>query len=232
MVSSKLKLRCFTLIELLIVVAIVAILAAIAVVNFQEAQERALRASDAANMKTIGVALQMYKTDFNRLPPADREAGPFMSHYTSVFAVGNGPAGGGSWDGVPWLLIERGYINDWKVLFCPKYLKLYRNVGTVGGTEYPRYHNFRYAYNSSGLSTGGALGGAGNVESGTVWILRDLWVPPDKGWYGGDYPDYPADFRFPWGTGDEEDNVEHVMGADMSVRLVIGGTEEIPEVTK
>jgi prepilin-type N-terminal cleavage/methylation domain-containing protein len=94
----------FTLIELLIVVAIIAILAAIGLVNFRMASNRALKAADASNLHTIATALQTYLVDYGTLPPADSEAGPFMSHGYGPLSVGNAPAAGGSWDGVPWLL--------------------------------------------------------------------------------------------------------------------------------
>lgn len=219
--------RAFTLIELLIVVAIVAILAAIAAANFAEAKERALKASNVSNMHTIATALQFYLTDYGKLPPADRVAGPFPSHTMS--SVGDGPAAGGSWDGVPWLLVERGYVRDWKMLFNPKYLQIYGSLGTAGGAQWQRFHNFRYAWNSSALSSGGHLGGDGNVESGATWLLRDLWVPPASGWYGSRFPDYPADYEYPWGYGKLAGKVEHVMGADLAVREVVGGTNRPPD---
>lgn len=217
--------RAFTLIELLIVVAIIAILSVIAVVNFSEAQERALRASDAANLRTIGTALQMYLVDYRKLPPADREAGPFMSHTPEFKSVGNGPSAGGSWDGIPWLLVDKGYITKWETLFCPKYLRLYQGGKTLRG-EHPRYHNFRYAYNSAALSSGGHSGGAGNIMSGEVWLVRDLYLPAMAGWYGQDAPDYPADYAYPWGP---DRNLEHVMFSDMAVKLVKGGTDDPPD---
>ncbi len=220
--------RGFTLIELLIVVAIVAILAVIATVNFRLATERTLRAADAANLRTIGTALQSYFVDHGRLPPADREAGPFPSHTREFQAAGNGPAAGGSWDGVPWLLHEQGYVSDWRTLFTPKYLRLYEGGTTLRGDQ-PRYHNFRYAYNSSALSSGGHLGGAGNIEGGSVWMVRNLWLGPRQGFYGGSYPLHPADFEFPWGEGQWEGRLEHALYADMTVRLVVGGTDKRPE---
>ena len=219
--------RGFTLIELLIVVAIIGILAAIALVNFRFATERTLKSSNAANLKTLSTGLQLYFTDYGHLPPGDRVAGPFMSHTEDFMDVGNGPAAGGSWDGVPWLLYEHGYVSNWKTLFNPKYLRLYKGGETIGG-GHERFHNFRYAYNSSALSTGGHLGGTGNVESGEVWIVRDLWVGPEHGWYGASAPEYPADYDYPWGEGNLENQVEHAVFAGFSVREVIGGTNQRP----
>lgn len=219
--------RGFTLVELLIVVAVIGILVVIAVPNYLTARERAWKAADAANLRTIGVALQAYYADFGGLPPADREAGPFKSHSIDFTQVGNGPAAGGSWDGLPWLLYELEYVREWETLFCPKYLRLYKNGNTLR-EGHPRFHNFRYAYNSSALSTGGHLGGSG-ILTGTVWMVRDLYVAPQNGWYGGSYPGYPADYRYPWGEGKWEDKLELVMYADFSVQTRIGGTDIEPD---
>ncbi|MFP4381253.1 MAG: type II secretion system protein [Candidatus Sumerlaeia bacterium] len=220
--------RAFTLIELLIVVAIISILAAISIVNMRQAMERAMKSADASNMHTIATALQNYYVDYGKLPPADREAGPFMSHTVQHVQVGNGPAGGGSWDGLPWLLVELGYVQNPDYLFTPKYLKRYKGTKTIRG-DHPRYHNFRYAYNSAALSSGGHAGGAGNIMSGEVWIVRNLWLGPQSGWYGASYPDYPADFEYPWGEGEYEGKLEHVMYADFAVKTVIGGTDRTPD---
>ena len=63
--------RGFTLIELLIVVAIIAILAAIAVPNFLEAQTRAKVSKSKADMRTLLVATESYRVDYNSIPPYD-----------------------------------------------------------------------------------------------------------------------------------------------------------------
>jgi prepilin-type N-terminal cleavage/methylation domain-containing protein len=214
----------FTLIELLIVVAIIAVLAVIAVFNMAEATERAYRASNASNLRTIMTALQTYHVDYGRMPPGDREAGPFESHTEAFVAVGNGPAAGGSWDGLPWLLLTHGYLSNPEVMFNPRYRRQFQGGTTLRGS-WPRYHNFRYAYNSSALSTGGNLGGAGNIDTGEVWLVRDLWLDPREGFYAASYPRYPADYRYPWkGTAPDSRGLEHVIFADGAVRLVEGGT--------
>lgn len=215
----------FTLIELLIVVSIVAVLAAIAVVNFQQARRRAWKVADAANLKVIGAALQSYYMDYADLPPGDREGGPFPSHTPEFFSVMNGPAAGGSWDGLPWMLHELGYVSDWKTLFCPRYLQLY-NGGTALRGDVPRYHNFRYAYNSSAVSSGGHSGGWGNLMTGETWLVRDLWLAPESGWFGGYAPEYPGDYTYPWGGGEYEGKLEQALYADLAVRTVVGGTDE------
>lgn len=58
----------FTLIELLIVVAIIGILAAIAIPNFLEAQTRAKVARVVSDMRTCGMACELYQVDNNRYP--------------------------------------------------------------------------------------------------------------------------------------------------------------------
>ncbi|MEO8376857.1 MAG: hypothetical protein ABI579_04235, partial [Candidatus Sumerlaeota bacterium] len=140
----------------------------------------------------------------------------------------NGPAGGGSWDGLPWLLYEYKYIQDWHQLFTKKYLKLYPGGTTIMGGQ-PRFHNFRYAYNSSALASGGPAGGDGNLEMGNVWLVRNLYISAQNGFYGSSYPNAPADFKYPWGEGNWEGKVEHALYADMTVRTVEGGKNNEPK---
>ena len=64
--------------------------------------------------------------------------------------------------------------------------------------------------------------------SGTVWIVRDLWLPADQGFFAGQVPDPPADFTFPWGEGDWVGQLELVFYSDMAVRTVIGGEDKAP----
>ena len=58
----------FTLIELLIVVAIIAILAAIAIPNFLNAQVRSKVSRMESDMRTLGVAIELYHVDYGKYP--------------------------------------------------------------------------------------------------------------------------------------------------------------------
>jgi len=66
--ESSPKLRAFTLIELLIVVAIIAVLAAIAVPNFLEAQVRSKNSRSVADLRTVATAMEAYAVDTGRYP--------------------------------------------------------------------------------------------------------------------------------------------------------------------
>jgi len=59
----------FTLIELLVVIAIIAILAAILFPVFAQAREKARTASCSSNTKQLGLAVIMYKQDYDERFP-------------------------------------------------------------------------------------------------------------------------------------------------------------------
>lgn len=68
-IESKTHRRSFTLIELLIAVAIIGILAAIAVPNFLEAQTRSKIARVIEDLRSLGMAAEMYHIDLGQFPP-------------------------------------------------------------------------------------------------------------------------------------------------------------------
>lgn len=59
----------FTLIELLVVIAIIAILAAILFPVFAQAREKARQASSGSNVRQLGLAINMYKQDYDERFP-------------------------------------------------------------------------------------------------------------------------------------------------------------------
>jgi prepilin-type N-terminal cleavage/methylation domain-containing protein/prepilin-type processing-associated H-X9-DG protein len=63
--KAVVKKQGFTLIELLVVIAIIAILAAILFPVFAQARDKARQASCLSNLKQIGVALDMYRSDYD-----------------------------------------------------------------------------------------------------------------------------------------------------------------------
>lgn len=69
------RMRAFTLIELLIVVAIIAILAAIAVPNFLEAQTRAKVSRVKSDMRAFASGMEAYAVDNNKYPIPSDELG-------------------------------------------------------------------------------------------------------------------------------------------------------------
>jgi prepilin-type N-terminal cleavage/methylation domain-containing protein len=75
------RLRAFTLIELLIVVAIIAILAAIAVPNFLEAQTRSKVSRTRADMRSLATALESYAVDHNKYAFYLNSADPDYPNY-------------------------------------------------------------------------------------------------------------------------------------------------------
>ncbi|WP_395088889.1 DUF1559 domain-containing protein [Armatimonas sp.] len=64
--------RAFTLIELLVVIAIIAILAAILFPVFAQVREKARSASCLSNCKQLGLAIAMYRQDYDQVNPRHR----------------------------------------------------------------------------------------------------------------------------------------------------------------
>ncbi|HAH86682.1 MAG TPA: hypothetical protein DCL60_04865 [Armatimonadetes bacterium] len=120
LLKSVYKKNGFTLIELLVVIAIIAILAAILFPVFAQAREKARQTKCASNLKQIGVAVGMYRDDWEEFLPFMRKI-PGGDH--SGFADTYAPA---------WFVLVAPYISvkvkdydeldsatDYSVFRCP-----------------------------------------------------------------------------------------------------------------
>ena len=117
----------FTLIELLVVIAIIAILAAMLFPVFARARESARKIQCLSNVKNIATALQMYLTDYDKLPPSERRS-EVLEYFDGL------PGGGERWNGevnghcgviayanpyLAWPVVLEEYVKNRDVWRCP-----------------------------------------------------------------------------------------------------------------
>jgi prepilin-type N-terminal cleavage/methylation domain-containing protein len=168
--------KAFTLIELLIVVAIIAILAMIAVPNFLEAQVRAKISRARTDMRTIAVAEEAYRVDWNT-----------YSHQNNAdatpYAAGGG-TGGGRWGGFQEMTTPIAYMTS--IPMSPF------GVSRVSGArDQWRPNTFRL--------------GCGNSQSkentGLPWGSREVGFPADTFIVECDGPDNTEDSTGNYTTG-------------------------------
>ena len=213
--------RGFTLIELLVVVTIIGVLATIVSSNYVQSVERADRAACQQNLRTIHTALNSYRLDYNRFPPADGIAD--VIPHPDKTEWGCGPSANGYWSGVPLLLVTYGYCSE-SSLYCPalkrKYnhrIEAWSNCSDTefAGKDVPQWRFLRYAYNAAATDVGGYEGGDNNIEkdwNNDVWLVRCLNV--DVGQY---YPD--REIQFPLRMERDEDNPNLIWYGEFELTL-------------
>ena len=111
-----------TLIELMVVIGIAAVLAAMVVPIFGAVQSRQHISTCASNLKTIGQALLMYRSDYLAFPPdptewwnrSENQHGLGLSQlYYGYWAYGRTPP-------AAYNVAAADYITDVKILHCPR----------------------------------------------------------------------------------------------------------------
>jgi len=105
--KGRLRSQCFTLIELLIVMAIIAVLIAIALPAIQRVRDMANKTRSASNMRQLGIAVNAYEAGYNdHLPAGTSSASYYLSsYYTSgqnvqVYSYNQVPASGPNFGGL------------------------------------------------------------------------------------------------------------------------------------
>jgi prepilin-type N-terminal cleavage/methylation domain-containing protein/prepilin-type processing-associated H-X9-DG protein len=146
--------RAFTLIELLVVVAIIALLISILLPSLQRAKEQARMAKCAANLRSIGQAVETCRTEHNGYGPMwdDGECSAPDGHVIMMV----------TWVDVLW---EEGFVDDWHIGICPTdkrpdiptEIRAHRDHWNYKfsedfGLRLPRRHGVRTSYALSGVA--------------------------------------------------------------------------------
>jgi len=108
----------FTLIELLVVIAIIAILAAMLFPVFARARESARKIQCLSNVKNIATAVQMYLTDYDRMPPSEHRP-EIVDFYESMGGCPANIQGAKNNPYLKWPVMLDEYVKNRDVWRCP-----------------------------------------------------------------------------------------------------------------
>ena len=116
---SRVKMRIFTLIELLIVIAMIAILAAMLLPALSKARERAKTIACTSNLKQLAMVVKMYGDDYKEEMPPPPMSDVYPGRW--VYWMGGSSSNGEFYLKNPSLgdLFYRNYIKNWKQTYCP-----------------------------------------------------------------------------------------------------------------
>ncbi len=141
MPTMNTRVRAFTLIELLTVIAIIGILAAILIPVVGAARDRAQVASCQSNLRQVGLALQMYAIDHNEKLPAV-SGDPLRG----TIRTGVGPRSlAGRLVPRPYGWAETDYLENADLLFCPGH-KNHPDFEQRGPGQFTRTNSIGYAW--------------------------------------------------------------------------------------
>jgi len=173
--------RAFTLIELLVVIAIIAILAAILFPVFAQAKEAAKKTADLNNTKQIGMAFQIYLSDYDDVLPVGYPDNNMASYTTPANRVPTSDLGMARRMAF-WTNSTYPYRKNFQMDAIPSAIRA--NWFNIATTDNPTNYESGYTYNAYLQSWPGS-----GTESPASVVL--LW--PGNGrqnvyGYGNNYP--------------------------------------------
>ncbi len=118
--STVLIMKKFTLIELLVVIAIIAILAAMLLPALNSAREKGKSINCVGAQKQIGLAMNMYHSDNDEMPPKAIFSADYTTNYGSRYWIG---------------IISKEYKVPQKTFYCPSATQAVLNTGNWEGGQ-------------------------------------------------------------------------------------------------